>query len=75
MIRNPELWRAWQDEQIRREPVDFQKNLRIANAMLKQARAMGAIPLKDPLEGLDVKIRVAKVLNARIPADESSEEA
>ncbi len=70
MIRDTEFWEAWKTEQIRREPVDFQRNLRIAEAMYQHARALGAFPLDDPLEGLDVKIRVAKALNVRLPVPE-----
>jgi hypothetical protein len=33
-------------------------------ALYKEAVALGAIPLKDPLEGLDVDLRIAKVVNS-----------
>ncbi len=71
VIRDTEFWEAWEKEQIRREPVDYARNLRIADAMYEQARARGVLPLSDPLEGLDDKIRVAKALNVRLPTPEA----
>ncbi len=63
MIKDIEVWRAFEDALLRSEPVDYAMNLRIAEAALDEARLLGVFPPKDPLEGLDVKIRLAKVLN------------
>lgn len=66
MIRGTRIWEAWERDLIRRTPADFARNLRIAEAMLEHARAMGAIPRKDPLEGIEAKIRLARALNAEL---------
>ena len=40
----------------------------IVEALYREACLLGALPLKDPLEGIEVDIRVAKVINVRTPA-------
>ncbi len=67
MIKDTEAWQAWEREQVRNTPVDFEQNARILDAMYEQARAMGLFPLADPLEGLDAKIKFAKAIN--VPLD------
>ena len=66
MIERPDLVEAFEMEQIRNSPPDFERNLRIAESLYELARMLGAIPLKDPLEGIEVDIRLAGALNARL---------
>jgi hypothetical protein len=54
----------FEDELIASEPVDYERNLRLFEAMWLQARAAGVIPGPDPLEGIDLKIRLLELLNA-----------
>ena len=63
MIRDVEFWEAWEREYIAKEPVDFARNLRLLEAMYEHARLLGAFPPADPLEGIEVKIRMARILN------------
>ena len=35
----------------------------IVDALYKEAVALGALPLKDPLEGIDIAIKIAWVVN------------
>lgn len=51
-------------ELIRAERADLFKNLSLVEAMYEEAVLLGAFPLKDPLEGLETDIRVAKVVNS-----------
>jgi len=64
MIRDPEAWQAWENELIRSEPADYEENLKIFEAMCEHARRLGAFPPKDPLEGIELKIKFARDLNA-----------
>lgn len=63
MIKDVAFWEAWEREYIAKEPVDFARNLRLLDAMYEHARLLGAFPPADPLEGIEVKIRVARILN------------
>ena len=65
MIKDVAFWEAWELEYIAKEPVDFLRNLRLLDAMYEHARLLGAFPPADPLEGIEVKIRMARILNQR----------
>ena len=62
MIKPKEL-RDFETALLRKEKVDFRRNLRIVEALYKEAVALGVMPPKDPLEGVDVDLRIAKVVN------------
>ena len=63
MIKNPHILEAFERDLSAKEPVDFLRNLRLVDGLLKQARSLGVFPLANPLEGIEVDIRVAGVLN------------
>jgi len=69
VIRDRAVWEAWEDEYLRSTPVDFHRNLQIADAMHEQARALGLFPLADPYEGLDTCIKLARALNVQFPIE------
>ena len=47
----------------RAEPADYRQNLRLVEGLRREAVALGVWPPADPLAGIDVDIRVARVLN------------
>jgi hypothetical protein len=63
MIKDVAFWEAWEREFLRNEPVDFARNLRLLDAMYEHARLLGVFPPADPLEGIEVKIRMARIFN------------
>jgi hypothetical protein len=63
MIKDTALWQAWEDEFVRSRPPDFHRNLALVESMFEHARMLGALPRSDPLEGIEVKIRLARALN------------
>ena len=68
MIRRPDLVARFEAELARREPLDHRRNLALFEALFLEARTLGVLPGVDPLEGLDVDIRLARALNVRIPS-------
>lgn len=68
MIKHPELVEAFENSLVRAAPADFFQNLKIVEALYREACLLGVFPLKDPLEGIEVDLRLAKVLNVRTPA-------
>lgn len=54
---------ALNDALARRDAPDHARNLRIAEALRAEAVALGVWPPDDPLAGLDVDLRLARVLN------------
>ena len=66
MIKNREYLGAFEDRLAAEEKVDFFKNLKIYEALWNQAVALGILPLKDPYDGVEDDIRLAKILS-RLP--------
>ena len=64
MIKNPALVEAFEKSQSRMQAPDFFHNLKIVEALYRESCLLGALPLKDPLESVEVDVRVAKVINS-----------
>jgi hypothetical protein len=62
MIKDAALWEKWEAQTVLSQPAEFQRNLRLLDAMYEHARALGAFPPTNPLEGLETKIALAKAL-------------
>ena len=67
-MRRTRLLDAFEDELIRRSPVDLQANRRLFEAMYRLALSRGVLPPRDPLDGIEVDIRLARALHVRTPA-------
>lgn len=63
MIRNTHLIEALNKTQLRNSQPDYFRNLQLFEALYHEARALGVFPLKDPLEGIENDIKLARVLN------------
>jgi len=48
---------------LKMEKPDIRRNFQIVEALHQEALSLSVFPLKDPLEGLDVDLRVAKAIN------------
>lgn len=64
MIKNPSLLQKFEDAFTQQEKADFLKNIRLMDAMYKEAVSLGIFPLKDPLEGVEIDIKIAEVINS-----------
>jgi prephenate dehydratase len=63
MIRDGEF-QKFEIEMMRNEKVNIKRNFQIVEALHEEAISLGVIPLKNPLEGLEVDVRIAKVINS-----------
>ncbi len=63
MIKDAKLLAELDDELLKREKLDYAAALRILDAMWDEGCKLGVLPLKDPLEGIEVDIRIARILN------------
>jgi len=63
MVKNAKKLRAFEAARARAEKVDVERNCRILDALYEEAVMLGALPPKDPLEGIEDKIRLAHALN------------
>ena len=64
MIRNAAKIEAFNRELCRREPPDYERNAALFDAMVRHAVALGALPPKDRLEGIEHDIRLLRAINA-----------
>lgn len=65
MIKNSHILKEFEDSFARREgPIPPRKALDIFSSMWKEAMSLGIIPFKDPLAGIEIDIKVARILNS-----------
>jgi len=64
MIKDTAYWREWELAWERQNPLTLEQALAIYQAMLDEARELGVLPPKDRLEGIELKIKIAKAVNA-----------
>ncbi len=65
MLKNPEKVDALEKGFMKSSAQpDFQKALEVFTALWKEAVSLGVLPPEDPLEGIEVDIRVAKIINS-----------
>ena len=62
MIRNNEL-QQFEMEFLRRGKLDVVRNFQIEEALYQEAVSLGIIPLKNPLDGVEVDIKIARTIN------------
>jgi hypothetical protein len=65
MVKNPKLLEKFERELLKKEKLSYIENLKIFDSLLKEAIALGILPLKNPLDGIEVDIKIAKILNSR----------
>lgn len=63
MIINNPILKNFEKEWIQNNPSNYKRNLRYFEALFKEAQLLGVFPLKNPLEGIEVDIRLAQSLN------------
>lgn len=65
MIKNSEILKKFEDSLIRDEgKLTFDKAIKLFTSMWNEGVRLGVLPPKEPLEGIEVDIRIAKVLNS-----------
>jgi hypothetical protein len=63
MVKNRKVLEAFEREQIRRERLSYPEKLKLMDALWQEGMALGVLPPKDPLEGIEADIRIARILN------------
>ena len=49
---------------LKKEKVDLARNFHIMEALYKEAVTLGVIPLENPLDGIEVDLKIAQVVNS-----------
>jgi hypothetical protein len=64
MIRDVGALQRFEDSVIRERKLSHQQALRMFEAMWQEGVALGILPPKDPLEGIEVDMRIARIVNS-----------
>jgi hypothetical protein len=70
MVKNNSRLKEFEDNYISRNKPDILSNLQLLDSLYEEARALSAFPLREPLVGLKMDIKIAKVINS-VPIEES----
>jgi hypothetical protein len=64
MIKNISAWKQFEDNLVRESPqISFPDSLRLLEAMWDEGRELGVLPPSNPMDGIEVDIEIARVLN------------
>jgi hypothetical protein len=64
MVKNTPRLKEFEDEYARGQKPDLVQNLKILDQLYKEAKTLSVFPPKDPLSGIDIDIKIAKVINS-----------
>jgi len=64
MVKNKEELQKIENEIIKKEKVNVLKNFALIEAMYKEAVFLRVFPMKNTLEGLEIDLKFAKVINS-----------
>ncbi len=63
MVKSGRILKKFEQVFVRRKQTDISANFRLLEGMYREARILGVFPSKDPLEGIEADIRIARVVN------------
>lgn len=65
MIKNPDLLKKFEDDFIGdKGKLRFKQAMKLYSDMWNEGLKLGVLPPKEPMEGIEVDIKIAKVLNS-----------
>lgn len=64
MISNYNKWNKFENNYKKKEKMSIKKKFKILDSLYKEALELKVFKEKNPLSGIEVKIRIAKVINS-----------
>jgi len=64
MIKNTKLLQKFEDDLQRKEIHSYADALKIFESLWDEVKTLEILPSRDPMEGIEVKIKIAKILNS-----------
>jgi hypothetical protein len=64
MVKNSSRLKEFEDDYIRRNKPDMLSNLQLLDSLFEEAKALSVFPLQELLSGLEIDIKIAKVINS-----------
>ena len=62
MIKNPKTLEKFEKKYIKKNNLTFKEKLEIYESLWAEALLMKVLPLKDPLKGIEIDIKIARIL-------------
>jgi len=63
MIKNTETLEKFEKKYIKKNNLTFEEKLKIYESLWVEAMLLKVLPSKDPLEGIENDIKIARILN------------
>ncbi len=64
MIKDERLLSEFEIEELRKERLSYKEALKIFEALWQEGVSLGVLPMKDPMEGIEDDINLARILNS-----------
>ncbi|MBA3066210.1 hypothetical protein KJ633_07790 [bacterium] len=64
MVKNSKVLEKFERDYVSSRKQSYAAKLKIYEALYKEARQLGTLPLKNPLESIETVIKLAKALNS-----------
>jgi hypothetical protein len=64
MVKNTSKLKKFKADLIRQNRPDLQHSLRLLDSLYEEAKHFSVFPLSEPLSGLEIDIKIAKVINS-----------
>lgn len=64
MIKDYKYLKKFEDNLIKKDKLSYEQKLNIFEAMWEEAMTLGVFPLKNPLEGIEIDIQIARIVNS-----------
>jgi hypothetical protein len=61
-MKDSEMLRKFEDEQIRASAPNYENGLQVFEALWREGVELGVLPLEDPLDGIEIDVRLAEML-------------
>jgi len=63
MVKNHKLLSQFERTQLKREKLTYLQSLKIVESLWEEGKSLGVLPPKNPLEGIETNIKLARALN------------
>ena len=70
MIKDRKAWEEWEKKWQKSITINVEGNMRVFWTLIKMAREVGSWPPSDPLEGIEVDIKLARRINTYVEPPE-----
>lgn len=64
MIKNTKLLKDFEIKRLKTEKLNFKKAIKLFEALWVEAENLGVLPLKNPLEGIETDLKIARTINS-----------